>query len=137
VSVDPDDEDGNEETNMQRFFNLGDPEDEDDGIQLDIRIPDEPLDDNDDAIGDIEQQQEEQQQQRDWDNNFDVDPEGDPDVDVGEDVESDRDDEEKTIYLRPPRERQQIELELRDLMHTVPRIADDYVLLDRLGEGQS
>lgn len=53
------------------------------------------------------------------------------------DVEDDVDefDEEKTIFSRHPTERAQIESELRDLERTVPRLLNEYKLLDRLGEG--
>lgn len=44
--------------------------------------------------------------------------------------------EEHSIMLRPPEERAQVQLEIRDLESAVPRILRDYRLLDRLGEGK-
>jgi hypothetical protein len=43
--------------------------------------------------------------------------------------------DEKTILLRHPADRAQIEAEMEDLLNAVPRIKDEYTLLDRLGEG--
>ncbi|KDQ15378.1 hypothetical protein BOTBODRAFT_108590 [Botryobasidium botryosum FD-172 SS1] len=77
-----------------------------------------------------------------------MDDEGDDQDAEGEDVEladeqpneealsdGDETDEERTIYLKKPEERSQIEDEIRDLEHTVPMLKKDYKLVDRLGEG--
>lgn len=44
-------------------------------------------------------------------------------------------DEENTIKLRAPSEQREVEEEIRNLEVAVPRLADDYRLVDRLGTG--
>ena len=44
-------------------------------------------------------------------------------------------DEETTIQLREPEERAEVQDEFRELLAAVPRLAREYVLLDRLGTG--
>ena len=44
-------------------------------------------------------------------------------------------DEEMTIHLKSPEERQEIEEEIADLESAVPQLSTDYKLLDRLGTG--
>ncbi|GJJ07071.1 hypothetical protein Clacol_001270 [Clathrus columnatus] len=52
------------------------------------------------------------------------------------DTNTDEDfDEENSIYFRSPEERQEITEEIDDLLRAVPRLRDDYYLLDRLGTG--
>ena len=43
--------------------------------------------------------------------------------------------DEKTMLLRHPADRAHIEAEMEDLLNAVPRIKNEYTLLDRLGEG--
>ncbi|KAG8956707.1 hypothetical protein FRC04_000185 [Tulasnella sp. 424] len=56
------------------------------------------------------------------------------------DVAEDEDDEEcsaeeRTLYLKDPVEQRQILDEIADLEKSVPRIVEDFILIDRLGEG--
>lgn len=65
------------------------------------------------------------------------DREMDGDTDEGE-VDSDAEgetDEENTIYLKSPEERQEVEEEINDLEQTVPMLSEDYKIVDRLGTG--
>ncbi|KZV87367.1 kinase-like protein [Exidia glandulosa HHB12029] len=67
-----------------------------------------------------------------------VDDDDTPEVaDDGEDEEDDgsETDEETTIQLRDKVEREEIESEFAELIAAVPRIAQEYALLDRLGTG--
>jgi hypothetical protein len=62
---------------------------------------------------------------------FTEDDGANPQADANENVS----DDERTIFLRHPADRAQIEAEIEDLLNAVPRIKDEYRLLDRLGEG--
>ncbi|KAG8906788.1 hypothetical protein FRC01_007895, partial [Tulasnella sp. 417] len=56
--------------------------------------------------------------------------------DVGEDEdEDDCSPEERTLYLKDPIEQRQILDEIADLEKSVPRLVEEFVLIDRLGEG--
>ncbi|EJD36603.1 kinase-like protein [Auricularia subglabra TFB-10046 SS5] len=59
----------------------------------------------------------------------------DDDDDDDNDNEEPSTDEETTIQLREPEERTEIQDEFRELLAAVPRLAREYVLLDRLGTG--
>ncbi|KIJ57102.1 hypothetical protein M422DRAFT_62940 [Sphaerobolus stellatus SS14] len=69
--------------------------------------------------------------------------EGTPDFDEDESMSSDFEDlweeeeleEENSILFRPPDEKEEIEREIADLTKAVPRLANEYQLLDRLGTG--
>ncbi|KAG2115904.1 kinase-like protein [Suillus discolor] len=63
--------------------------------------------------------------------NLDDDDE-DPDEDADADGETD---EEKTLYLKPPEEQQEIQLEIANLNNAVPSLSEDYTIVDRLGTG--
>jgi hypothetical protein len=43
--------------------------------------------------------------------------------------------EENSIYFRSPEERREIEAEIEDLQRAVPRLKEDYDIIDRLGTG--
>lgn len=45
--------------------------------------------------------------------------------------------ERASLYFRSKEERQEIEDEIEDLLHTVPALKEDYFLLDRLGTGKA
>ncbi|KIO31104.1 hypothetical protein M407DRAFT_68455 [Tulasnella calospora MUT 4182] len=56
--------------------------------------------------------------------------------DIGEDEdEDDCSPEERTLYLKDPIEQRQILDEIADLEKSVPRVVEEFVLIDRLGEG--
>lgn len=64
------------------------------------------------------------------------DAEGEIDDDVDDEQESHLDtDDELTLYLKPREEREEIEEEIADLEATVPQLAPDYKIVDRLGTG--
>ena len=44
-------------------------------------------------------------------------------------------DEEMTIHLKPPEERQEIQLEVANLIAAVPQLSEEYKIVDRLGTG--
>ncbi|KAH7887499.1 kinase-like protein [Phlebopus sp. FC_14] len=44
-------------------------------------------------------------------------------------------DEEMTIHLKPPEEKQEIQLEIANLLAAVPKLSGDYKVIDRLGTG--
>ncbi|KAG1768655.1 kinase-like protein [Suillus occidentalis] len=60
------------------------------------------------------------------------DDDEDPDEDADADGETD---EEKTLYLKPPEEQQEIQLEIANLNKAVPSLSEDYTIVDRLGTG--
>ena len=55
-----------------------------------------------------------------------------PDADADADGETD---EERTLFLKPPEERQEIQLEIANLNKAVPSLSEDYAIIDRLGTG--
>ncbi|KAG2156352.1 kinase-like protein [Suillus clintonianus] len=60
----------------------------------------------------------------------------DDDEDPEEDADADGEtDEEKTLYLKPPEEQQEIQLEIANLNNAVPSLSEDYTIVDRLGTG--
>ncbi|KAG9019667.1 hypothetical protein FRB90_011476, partial [Tulasnella sp. 427] len=60
----------------------------------------------------------------------------DEESDLGEEEdEEEYSAEERTLYLKDPQEQRQILDEIADLEKSVPRLAEDYLLIDRLGEG--
>ncbi|KAJ8487928.1 hypothetical protein ONZ45_g14148 [Pleurotus djamor] len=62
--------------------------------------------------------------------------EGDEDDNVeAEDDAEGSDDEEESIHLKPPEERAEIEAEIEELEESVPVLAEQYKLVDRLGTG--
>lgn len=66
----------------------------------------------------------------------DEDAEGEIDDDIDDEQDSHLDtDEELTLYLKPREEREEIEEEIADLEATVPQLAPDYKIVDRLGTG--
>lgn len=69
-----------------------------------------------------EEQQEEEQEEDDM-------------AEDDNDVESEYTDEELTINLKSPEEREEIEEEIEDLLDTVPELNEDYRIVDRLGTG--
>ena len=71
---------------------------------------------------------------RDNDSDDDGDEREDDDADGDPDAQGDTD-EEMTIYLKSPEEREEIEEEIADLDEAVPHLAEDYKLIDRLGTG--
>ena len=63
---------------------------------------------------------------------LDDDDDNIPDEDVDADGETD---EEKTLFLKPPDEQQEIRLEIANLNNAVPSLSEDYAIIDRLGTG--
>lgn len=55
-----------------------------------------------------------------------------PDEDADVDGETD---EEKTLFLKPPEEQQEIRLEIANINKAVPSLSEDYAIVDRLGTG--
>lgn len=60
------------------------------------------------------------------------DEDEEPDEDADADGETD---EEKTLFLKPPDEQQEIQLEIANLNNAVPSLSEDYTIVDRLGTG--
>ncbi|KAF8842665.1 kinase-like protein [Paxillus ammoniavirescens] len=58
------------------------------------------------------------------------------DEEEGEDVDAPGEtDEAMTIYLKPAEEREEIQLEIANLLAAVPQLSEDYKIVDRLGTG--
>ncbi|KAF9226743.1 kinase-like protein [Gyrodon lividus] len=58
------------------------------------------------------------------------------DEEEGEDADAlGETDEEMTIHLKPIEEREEIQLEITNLLAAVPQLSDDYKIVDRLGTG--
>ncbi|KAI6003609.1 kinase-like protein [Pisolithus albus] len=60
----------------------------------------------------------------------------DEDEDEDEDADAQGEtDEEMTLHLKPPEERQEIQLEIANLIAAVPQLSKEYKFVDRLGTG--
>lgn len=77
------------------------------------------------GIDEKENHEEEQEEQQEEDDMAEDD----------NDAESEDTDEELTINLKSPEEREEIEEEIEDLLDTVPELNEDYRIVDRLGTG--